>query len=288
MFMMAASPYILYTFAFMRIRSASALPTCSMAFDRLRALTLGDRLHSVAFRLGRQLYGRGQFALLSIDFLRFDLDLLAALYDIDLNFLVTNALTNLGCLQFVRELRFSFLWKRFAFCSLYMRALSSIFVSVEYFTSIALFSHSASRMPASRFASATPASASRLTLAVCALPSDCRYWTSSYTSLIVKDNISMPILPTSGAATSRTSAANWSRSLYTSSTTRTTDELGKITRLEATTHFPKLTENGSQVTFERLQDCHLDLLHRFAQKLFTRRTKQLVGLMVKIIDVHHL
>uniref|UniRef100_A0A182UHI0 Uncharacterized protein n=1 Tax=Anopheles melas TaxID=34690 RepID=A0A182UHI0_9DIPT len=99
-----------------------------------------------------------------------------------------------------------------------MRALSSILVSVEYLTSMALFSHSASRMPASRLASATPASASRFTLAVCALPSDCRYWTSSYTSLIVKDRISMPILPTSGAATSRTSAANWSRSLYTSST----------------------------------------------------------------------
>uniref|UniRef100_A0A2M3ZN97 Putative secreted peptide n=1 Tax=Anopheles braziliensis TaxID=58242 RepID=A0A2M3ZN97_9DIPT len=99
-----------------------------------------------------------------------------------------------------------------------MRALSSIFVSVEYLTSMALFSHSASLMPASRFASATPESASLLTLAVCALPSDCKYCTSSYTSLIVKDSISMPIRPTSGAATSRTSAANWSRSLYTSST----------------------------------------------------------------------
>lgn len=49
-----------------------------------------------------------------------------------------------------------------------------------------------------------------------------------------------------------------------------------------------LTKNRSQVTLERLQDCHLDFLYRFAQKLLARRAKQLVGLVVKIIDVHHL
>ena len=39
-----------------------------------------------------------------------------------------------------------------------------------------------------------------------------------YVFVNVKDNISTPIRPTSGAATSLTSAANCSRSLYTSST----------------------------------------------------------------------
>ena len=69
----------------------------------------------------------------------------------------------------------------------------------------------------------------------------CRYVTLSYTSLIVKERISIPILqcmfsfrnkdrlrnicqkfhlPTSGAATSLTREANWSLSLYTSSTVK--------------------------------------------------------------------
>lgn len=59
-----------------------------------------------------------------------------------------------------------------AFCSLYIRALSSIFVSVVYLISIADFSHSASRIPASLFACATPMSASLLTAAVCDFPTE--------------------------------------------------------------------------------------------------------------------
>lgn len=39
-------------------------------------------------------------------------------------------------------------------------------------------------------------------------------------TLIVKDKISMPILPTSMPATSLTNWANWSRSWYTSSTVK--------------------------------------------------------------------
>lgn len=73
-------------------------------------------------------------------------------------------------------------------------------------------------MPASLSAWATPTSASLLTAAVLALPRDARYSTLSNTSLMVKLRISMPMRPTSGAATSRTSWANWSRSRYTSST----------------------------------------------------------------------
>ena len=67
-------------------------------------------------------------------------------------------------------------------------------------------------MPASLLASATPISASLLTLAHWALPKEARYSTLSYTSLMVKLRISMPMRPTSGAATSLTSWANWSLS----------------------------------------------------------------------------
>ena len=128
----------------------------------------------------------------------------------------------------------------------------STLASALYFTSIVSFWHTASRIPASRSAYnvkncmandifilcqilfdhlrhismacliictwATPISASRFTAAVWDLPRDSRYETSSCKSFIVKDNISTPIRPTSGAATSLTSAANCSRSLYTSST----------------------------------------------------------------------
>ena len=90
---------------------------------------------------------------------------------------------------------------KFAFCNLNALELSSILVSVLYFTSIAAFSHSASRIPASLLAwkstihygvmylsrskyndlrclivksrintCATPISASRFTAAVCAFP----------------------------------------------------------------------------------------------------------------------
>lgn len=51
---------------------------------------------------------------------------------------------------------------------------------------------------------------------------------------------------------------------------------------------PKLTKDGPQMALQCLQDCHLDFLHGFAQELFAGGTEQLVGLMVKIIDVHHL
>uniref|UniRef100_A0A6B0V024 Putative is1 transposase n=1 Tax=Ixodes ricinus TaxID=34613 RepID=A0A6B0V024_IXORI len=75
-------------------------------------------------------------------------------------------------------------------------------------------------MPASLSAWATPMSASRLTAAVRALPREVRYSTRSNTSLMVKLRISMPMRPMSGAATSLTREANWSRSRYTSSTVR--------------------------------------------------------------------
>lgn len=92
-------------------------------------------------------------------------------------------------------------------------------------------------MPASRFASATPTSASRLTAAVCALPSDAKYWTSSYTSFIVNDKISIPMRPTSGAATSLTSVANWSRSLYTSSTDNVPESYPQFSYLDKRPYF---------------------------------------------------
>ena len=47
-------------------------------------------------------------------------------------------------------------------------------------------------------------------------------------TLIVKDRISMPILPTSIPATSLTSWANWSRSWYTSSTVKVAGEEQQI------------------------------------------------------------
>lgn len=53
-------------------------------------------------------------------------------------------------------------------------------MSASNLASIRNFSHSASRIPASLFASATPTSASRLTLAVCARPREDRYCTLSY------------------------------------------------------------------------------------------------------------
>lgn len=92
-------------------------------------------------------------------------------------------------------------------------------------------------MPASRFASATPTSASRLTAAVCALPSEAKYWTSSYTSFIVNDKISIPMRPTSGAATSLTSVANWSRSLYTSSTDNVPESYPQFSYLDKRPYF---------------------------------------------------
>lgn len=67
-------------------------------------------------------------------------------------------------------------------------------------------------IPASLLASATPISASLLTLAVCVLPRESRYCTWSTMSLIVKLRISIPILPTSGDATSLTREAKASRS----------------------------------------------------------------------------
>ncbi len=45
--------------------------------------------------------------------------------------------------------------------------------------------------------------------------------------LMVKERISMPIRPTSGAATSRTSEANWSRSRYTCATDKQTEKKKK-------------------------------------------------------------
>ncbi|KAF4521166.1 hypothetical protein B566_EDAN011616 [Ephemera danica] len=78
--MMAASPYCLYTAAFMRIRSASALPTASMAFCG-------------------QTDGGGKFAFLTLHLLLFHLDLLASLHNLDLNLLVSDTLSNLGRLQ---------------------------------------------------------------------------------------------------------------------------------------------------------------------------------------------
>lgn len=50
----------------------------------------------------------------------------------------------------------------------------------------------------------------------------------------------------------------------------------------------KLTEDGTQVTFKCLQNGLLDFLCWFTQELFASRAKQFVGLMMKIIHVHHL
>lgn len=51
---------------------------------------------------------------------------------------------------------------------------------------------------------------------------------------------------------------------------------------------PSLTQYGAQVALQRLQDGLLNLRHRFAQELLAGRAEKLVGLMMKIIHVHHL
>lgn len=75
-------------------------------------------------------------------------------------------------------------------------------------------------MPASFSATATPISAWLMTTAVCARPIEDRQSTRSLTSLMTKLRISIPILPTSGDATSRTREAKRSRSWQISSTVR--------------------------------------------------------------------
>lgn len=141
----------------------------------LRSFTFSNRLNSVTFSLCRQLHRRRQLAFLSHNFLRFNFNQFFTLDDIDLDFFVTNSLTDFSRLQLVGQGWFSFLliksmeigiesilknwwkeftavltsWSKFAFCSLNILELSSILVSVEYFTSIAVLSHSASRIPAS-------------------------------------------------------------------------------------------------------------------------------------------
>lgn len=49
-----------------------------------------------------------------------------------------------------------------------------------------------------------------------------------------------------------------------------------------------LTQYGTQMSLEGLQNGLLDLLDALAQKLFAGGAKQLVGLMMKIINIHHL
>lgn len=143
-------------------------------FQGLRSFSFSDRLNSVTFRFSWKFHCWSQLAVLSCYFLRFDFDLLLTFDNVDLYFFVTDSLTNLSCLQLICQSRFSFLWVRersfivavtisvrlrftavltswskFAFCSLNILELSSILVSVEYFTSMAVLSHSASRIPAS-------------------------------------------------------------------------------------------------------------------------------------------
>ena len=58
--------------------------------------------------------------------------------------------------------------------------------------------------------------------------------------LMVKERISMPIRPTSGAATSRTSEANWSRSRYTCATDNNKQKIKKIEINENANHWATL------------------------------------------------
>lgn len=52
--------------------------------------------------------------------------------------------------------------------------------------------------------------------------------------------------------------------------------------------YPVLTQYGAQMSLEGLQNGLLDLLDALAQELLAGRAKQLVGLMMKIINIHHL
>lgn len=49
-----------------------------------------------------------------------------------------------------------------------------------------------------------------------------------------------------------------------------------------------LTQYGAQMSLEGLENGLLDLLDALAQELLAGCAKQLVGLMMKIINIHHL
>lgn len=70
-------------------------------FNGLRALALGDLLDAVVFGVGRQFNGGLELAILALDLLRLDFDLLATLDDVDLDLLVSDFLPDFGRLQFV-------------------------------------------------------------------------------------------------------------------------------------------------------------------------------------------
>uniref|UniRef100_L7LUJ2 Uncharacterized protein n=1 Tax=Rhipicephalus pulchellus TaxID=72859 RepID=L7LUJ2_RHIPC len=237
---MAASPNCLYAAAFIRIRSASAFPTASMAYPSAAPIilmrsasaratstvcvlfpwaTISTRYASAS--AGNRTVAVSSFSRRNISFSSMAICLRLSTTSISISSLRIFCFTlaawssYASCASAFRALTSA---SKLAFCSWYIRLESSILVLAPYLTSMADFSHSASRMPASLSAWATPMSASRLTAAVRARPSEVRYSTRSKTSLMVKLRISMPMRPMSGAATSRTSEANWSLSRYTSST----------------------------------------------------------------------
>jgi hypothetical protein len=73
--------------------------------------------------------------------------------------------------------------------------------------------------------------------------------------LMVKERISMPIRPTSGAATSRTSEANWSRSRYTCATDNNKQKIKKIEINENANHWATLLGNQN-ANKSRLSEHH--------------------------------
>lgn len=66
-------------------------------------------MHFVALGLSWQAHGGIELALLTLHLLDFDLDLLLSFDDIDLDLFVSDLLTDLGRLQFVRKLALGFL-----------------------------------------------------------------------------------------------------------------------------------------------------------------------------------
>lgn len=136
---------------------------------KMLPFSLSSDLDAVAFSFSGKTHCWGEFSLFPLHLLLLNFDHLAPLHDLDLNFFISDALSNLSCLQLIGQLGLSFLFvlksgafslekdrckisltavlislSKLAFWSLNILELSSIFVSVLYLISIACLSHSAS------------------------------------------------------------------------------------------------------------------------------------------------
>merc|ERR1719225_706448 len=87
---------------------ADLLTISSGGFNSFSPLTLSNCLHFVSFRLCWEFDGGYQLLLLPLDLLLLDLDLLPPLNHLDLDFLLSDSLLDLGGLQFIGQLCFGF------------------------------------------------------------------------------------------------------------------------------------------------------------------------------------